>query len=657
MPFWWKRRKRPWFGRWRYRRRFQTKYRRRRKRRIPRRRNRRTYRRRRKHKVRRKRKKIPIQQWQPESIKKCKIRGYSTLVLGAEGNQYLCWTNEESSYPQPKAPGGGGFGNECITLEWLYDQYLAHNCIWTTSNQYTDLCRYTGCKIIFFRHPETDFIVAYNIQGPWDLHKLSYTEQQPQNMLLHRKHRVILSQKKAPHRKPWVTIKIKPPKNMSTRWFFQREFADAILVQLLGSAASFSYPKISPIAQSQLLTLYYLNTDFYPNPDWGQTRDHPWKPHRTATTFTFKTPSKTVKIDSKTFPDTTDGYYKSINRNTGWWQPTILQCRDLLVDGKPNASYPVFTARYNPNEDKGPGNEVYLVSILQSSWKPPQVNPDFVIRGQPLWMAFYGFYSFLKKQTHDKLFYDHYIFVVKCPAIKPTLQTSQQTIFPLIDPAFWQGKLPFDEQITQQIETFWYPKASFQTQTINSLVESGPFMPRYTNILNSTWELTYKYCFYFKWGGPQVFNPAIDDPEHQGFYPTPGNMQSTIQITNPIKQVPETMFHEWDYRRGVITQTAIKRMQENLQTDTDFESDETGSPKKKRKISKELPQKKQKEEEIYQCLQTLCKKDTYQDPQTIQQLIEQQQQHQSTLKLNILKLLTELKKQQQFLNLQTGAYN
>ncbi len=34
-----------------------------------------------------------------------KLVGYSTLVLGAEGRQYLCWTNEASEYVHDKRPG------------------------------------------------------------------------------------------------------------------------------------------------------------------------------------------------------------------------------------------------------------------------------------------------------------------------------------------------------------------------------------------------------------------------------------------------------------------------------------------------------------------------------------------------------------------------
>nr|UHK05397.1 MAG: ORF1 [Torque teno midi virus] len=658
MPFWWKRRRKPWYGRFRYKRR---KTYRRRKRRFPRRRRyRRSTRRRRRRKVRRKLKKITIKQWQPESITKCKIIGYSTLVLGAEGRQYLCWTNEASEYVQPKAPGGGGFGCELITLEWLYSEYRAHNNIWTRSNQNKDLVRYTGCQITLFRHETTDFIFSYIIQPPFHITKFTYGDIHPQNMLLRPHHKIILSKRTKPNGKLRVKVRIKPPKQMSTRWFFAKEFSEAGLVLLQAAACDFNYPRISPISQSQMVTVYYLNTDFYPTPNWGQALSQAWLPYPTKTgNWQFKNPKTNPPIDlnfdTSTFGQGAEAYTKSISRQQGWFRPEILNASTVIYAGTQYGSLPIQTARYNPNEDKGPGNEVYAMSVLIGQYRPPQYQTDYVIRGQPLWMAFYGFYSFLKYTIKDKFFMDHYMFVVSSPAIKPISQTSKQTIYPILDPAFIAGKLPFDEYLDDNTKKVWFPKARFQTQIINSFVEAGPFIPRYTNIKYSTWELGYRYKFYFKWGGPQVTEHPVDDPKQQQDYPVPTLLQERLQISNPQKLATESLLHEWDFRRGIVTQKALKRMQENLEIETDFESDDSGTPKKRRKVTKEIPQIQKKEEKLHKCLQQLCEENTCQEtPQTLQELIQQQQQQQQHLKLNILKLLTELKKEQRFLGLQTG---
>ncbi len=154
MPFWWRRRRKPWFGKWRRRRyNYTTKRRKYRRKQYRRPAFRRRRRRRRRQKVRRKKQKIPIQQWQPDSITKCKIKGYGCLVAGAEGRQFYCYTNEIGQYIQPKAPGGGGFGAEMFSLEYLYKQWVARKNIWTHSNDYKDLVRYTGSKIKTFQTP------------------------------------------------------------------------------------------------------------------------------------------------------------------------------------------------------------------------------------------------------------------------------------------------------------------------------------------------------------------------------------------------------------------------------------------------------------------------------------------------------------------------
>nr|UHK04193.1 MAG: ORF1 [Torque teno midi virus] len=662
MPFWWKRRRKPWYGRWRWRRKTRNKTRRRR---FPRRRGRRITRRRhkRRRKVRRKLKKIKIQQWQPEHIVKCKIVGFSTMVLGAEGRQFLCWTDEAQEYIQPKAPGGGGFGYEVITLEWLYNQYKAHNNIWTRTNQYTDLGRYTGCTIIFYRHPTTDFIVSYSLQPPFDINKLTYPDIQPQNMLLHPHKKIILSKKSKPNGRLTVKLKIKPPKTMTTKWFFQKQLADYPLVLFRAAAANFNMPRISPIVQSQMITLYYLDTTLWQHPNWAQAKNTYWTPIITQTekeSYIFYTKTKTnprteTKLPANDWQSTTEGYYKSINKKTGWFQPLVLNAFEMKLRSSTQANRPVYAARYNPNEDDGSGNEVYVVSLLQNSWAAPITQHDMVIRGLPLYMAFYGYYSYLKLTTRDKDFDQYYMFVVKSNAIQPISQPTKQEYYPFLDKPFIDGTLPYEEYLSENIEKFWYPMALYQQQTINAIVESGPFMPKYTNITESTWELAYKYKFYFKWGGPQVTDPPVDDPTGKHIYPNPSDLQERVQITNPKKQTPESLIHEWEYRRGFITQTALKRMSENIQTDTDVQSDDSEPKKKKRKVTKQVPLKQEKEEKLKKCLLSLCEEPTCQEtPENLQQLILNQQQQQQKLKLNILKLLTHLKTQQRYLGLQTG---
>ncbi len=46
-------------------------------------------------------------QWQPDSIRKCKIKGVGILILGAEGTQMDCFTVTKTDYVPPKIPWEG----------------------------------------------------------------------------------------------------------------------------------------------------------------------------------------------------------------------------------------------------------------------------------------------------------------------------------------------------------------------------------------------------------------------------------------------------------------------------------------------------------------------------------------------------------------------
>nr|UHM27161.1 MAG: ORF1 [Torque teno midi virus] len=684
MPFWWKRRRKPWFGRWRYKRRRYNKYKRRR-RRIPRRRNRKITRRRRrrKYKVRRKKRKITIQQWQPDSVKKCKIKGSSILVMGAQGTQFRCYTNTSEDYPHPKAPGGGGFGSEIISLKWLYQEYLRHNNIWTRSNQYTDLVRYTGCQITLYRHPHTDFIITYDLQPPFLLNQYTYPELQPQNMLLARRKKILLSRQTKPNGKLKLKLKIRPPKQMITKWFFQKEFCPYGLVRISAAAADFNYANIGWSAQSTVSTLYALNTEFFQVSNWAQDTggDKGYVNIPTQTFplwFKFTEKGKTqwygynptdneIKTQSGG-----SAYLRSVSYTNGFFNPRILfssevraggtgyQTGKTIYDKEPQgaqliAQLPLIPLRYNPQADHGHGNCIYLTNILGGRYNKPAIQTTLQFNNVPLWMAAYGYWDYILQHQADKGVFLHSMFVVQSDSLETLNQTTKTNIYPLIDPEFASGKLPWDEYLGETAKQFWYPTALWQKGTINTLVSSGPLVPKFNDQKASTWELKYSYKFFFKWGGPQVTDPQVEDPCTRNKYPVPDTFQSTIQITNPEKLHTASILHDWDFRRGFVTSTALKRMSEYLQTDTSVQSDDSETPKKKRRITKEIPARLQKEEKIKKCLLSLCEEPTCQEEtQDLHKLIQQQQQQQHLLRKNILKLMTYLKQSQTSVELQTG---
>lgn len=655
MPFWWARRRKPWYSsRWKRRR---PRIYKRRKRRFRVRRRRpygRRRRRRRRTKVRRKKQKIPIQQWQPDSIVKCKIKGVGCLVAGAEGRQFYCYTNEVGEYIHPKAPGGGGFGAELYTLSYLYKQWLARRCIWTKSNDYKDLVRYTGTTIRIFRHPTTDFIVSYNRQPPFLLEKDYYNDIHPFQMLLQRHRKIIPSLKRKPHGKLYTKIKIKPPKQMITKWFFQKDFADHGLFIIQAAAANLGWAFYGPNTQSRLVTFYALNNKFYTTTDWGKASTTPWYPHPhypTSTPYTFHYPQRGGT--EGTYTPNPRSYAESVSYDQGFFCIKVLQATKITEGGSAIHNIPITTCRYNPELDTGQGNAVWLTTIASNNnWEKPH-DSDLIIVGKPIWLAFYGFYNYILKVKKDKGWLLSSMFVVQSPAIK-RLTPHDQTVFPIIDLDFIKGQLPYSETISATRKQFWYPQVENQLITINSFVESGPLIPKYSYMKESTWELMYDYCCYFKWGGPYMSDQPVQDPENQGKYDVPDTVTQTIQIADPKQTHYKQLLRAWDYRRGIITTRALKRMSEYLKTDSSISSDDSETPQKKKKFAAEIPHHTEKTEKIQKCLLSLCEEPTLQETENLQLLIQQQQQQQQKLKHNIIKLLIDLKSHQRALQLQTG---
>nr|UHM26743.1 MAG: ORF1 [Torque teno midi virus] len=674
MPFFWRRRKRffrPWNSRWR---KFWRKKRRPRIRR--RRRARRAYRRRRKRryrKVKRKRKLITVKQWQPDSIVTCKIKGVDVIVLGAEGKQFVCYTNVKTATPPPKAPGGGGFGCMQFSLGYLYEQYKFRNNIWTKSNIARDLCRYIRCKLTFYRHPETDFIIRYDRQPPFDIEPLTYPLCHPQNLLLGKHKIILLSKSSNPKGKAKKTKVIKPPKQMLTKWFFQHQFAAAPLLQLTASAANLQYAHIGCCNKNTIVTFPALNLGFYKNGNWAQHQGETtiYKPYLGTPTqlyFWDTTDWPSDRLDPTTqqewiskhgllvHPST---YTQSVSYNNGYFASKVLSAKLVTRDLDKHSwtgTLPVITCRYNPFKDTGKGNTVWLHSNLKAAYDKPSTDKTIIIQGIPIWMALYGWLSYVQLVKGVPDFYISYSVLIESPAIDISSTAGATTQILPLDLTFIQGKPPYGQDLSTFDLTHWYPDVYNQAETLNSLVAAGPYIPKYNQTRNSTWELHCFYEFLFKWGGPEITEPTVADPSTQPVYDALDKQSSTIQIRNPFHQKYETIIHPWDYRRGILKSSALKRIADNMSTESSFQEDGHCS-KKPRIIGPCLSVPEKDNQEIQECLQALCKESTSQEAQEerdIIKLIQQQREQQQEIKYNLLRLISELKEQQQQLKLQTG---
>uniref|UniRef100_A0AAU8H4B9 Capsid protein n=1 Tax=Gammatorquevirus homidi1 TaxID=3048380 RepID=A0AAU8H4B9_9VIRU len=669
MPFWWTRRRKRWWGR-RYKRRY-PKRRQRRYRRRPKRRYRKltSRRRRSRKKVRRKKPALLVKQWQPDSITLCKIKGFQALVWGAQGAQYLSATHHMFDYTRSKYPGGGGFGAQTYTLKFLYDQWLLRNNIWTKTNLNKDLCRYLKCYLTFYRHQEIDFIIWYDRQPPFTIDKFTNMNFHPY-MLLQRKHKIVLpSYTTNPRGKPKKTRKIRPPKQMLSKWFFTEQFCKYDLLLISAAAASFKYPRIGCCNENRTMTLYCLNTKLYSETNWGQTFDESsfYKPYSTFSESvifwsgnirnpTKYNPAQYIRQQPK---DNHGWYYASINKDSGYFTSRVLKAYKTTIGeaGQPTKPLPLVLGRYNPSVDDGKGNVIFLQNIIGGHWHQP-TKEDWKIEGIPLWLAFWGYWDYLE-QKYTKSIFTANMFVIKSKYIQTTQTELEQEFWAFLDYEWIDGKNQYDSPITYTEQKLWYPTCESQIKTINAICSTGPYVPKLDNQLKSTWELPIHYSFHFKWGGPQVQDQPVDDPTAKGKYPVPDTLKEAIQIINPTKNIAATMFHQWDYRHGCITSTAIKRMQSNLPTDSSLESDsEKEPPHKKRRVTPLLRNPEKKTEKMQKCLLSLCEEDTCQEEETEQnliQLIQQQKQQQQQLKHNLLTLIKDIKAKQKLLQLQTGV--
>lgn len=573
------------------------------------------------------------------------------LVAGAQGNQYRCYTNQRQEYTIPRAPGGGGFGVDVFSLEFLYNEWKAHKNIWTASNEYLDLCRFTGCTFTLFRHETTDFLFSYDIQPPFDFTKYTYSDVHPLNLLLSRRHKVVFSRATKPQGRPYIRVKIKPPKQMSTKWYFQEEFAQQQLVKVMASAVNFSYALFGWNTQSTNVTIMALNTKFYQIHNWAQ--DHGQNPYNPYTGYpldglTFKNAKGTLK---KVAPE---NYKQSISKSDGFFQTIVLQAISVTHGSQTQHERPIAIGRYNPEKDTGEGNKVWLTSVISdNSWSPPKED-NLVLINRPLYMLFFGLWDWINISKPKTQYLETSMFVVQSKFIH-TITPTTQTSWPLIDYSFIQGKLPYNEDITLQEEQKWYPTCYTQRETINAIVQSGPLVPKYNQQPSSTWQLSTKYTFYFKWGGPQVTDKNIQDPKDQSTYPIPNTIWETIQVSDPLKQNCKSLLRSWDFRRGIATTAALKRMRENLPSTESLSSDDTETPTKKKKITSEMPYKEEAQEEVQNCLLSLFEEDSSpESTDNINQLIQQQHKHQQKLKRNLIFLLMKLKQKQRQIAMQTG---
>nr|UGV33913.1 MAG: ORF1 [TTV-like mini virus]UGV33928.1 MAG: ORF1 [TTV-like mini virus]UGV34198.1 MAG: ORF1 [TTV-like mini virus]UGV34252.1 MAG: ORF1 [TTV-like mini virus]UGV37418.1 MAG: ORF1 [TTV-like mini virus] len=620
MPYYWKnryrqrfyRRRRKWFPSWRTR----SSLRRRRYRKR---------RRFRKYKVKKRRflkkkVKLVIQQFQPKSIRKCKIVGSKCLFQGSSLRCHHNYAQYANSKTPELHPGGGGWTLYVFSLDSLYEDYQKLQNVWTHSNCNLPLVRYTGCTMKFYQSDVTDYMVVYDTCWPMVDTYLTHADASPTSMLLKRRKITVPSRLTQKNKKPYKKVRIKPPTQLQSKWYFQKELCTTPLVMLTATAISLTKPFCNDKCSSNNVSIkclspyifknfnfqtlsnsygYYCKYSTYEHED-AQHKMYLWATHSNNNiTEVNNTNIKNLQLiplvntlDYKPGKPITDQNWE--NKRENWGNPfyyenldrdsitiyisfmNTFEASQLIKTPTLSKSYAftkvveplIFTVRYNPETDKGLKNKAWLLSTSKEGPYDPPADTNLILEGFPLYVLFWGWTDWIKKakliQDPDQnsiLIFETDQFDIKLPRYIP------------VDKDFLEGYDPYIKHENDGhprtpslfSQTHWYPKLQFQDQTIEHICMSGPACPRVPN--DYYLQAFFKYKFYFKWGGcPKQLEKACN-PCSQPTWTTPDNFSGRLEISNPNTS-PETNLFEWDWDSDYVTEEAINRIQKHTETDT-----------------------------------------------------------------------------------------
>lgn len=626
MPYAYRKRwKRTWprkqYNFWKRRRRFQ--FRRRRPKTTIRRRKRFWVRKNKFFKKTKKRKTLILKQWQPELIRNTKIKGLFTVFACSQGRGSNNFIQFRDSFTPEFQPGGGGWSIIVFNLGAFFQEFERLKNVWTVSNINLPLVRYLYCKLKLYRSDNVDYVVHYNRNFPMSDNEYKHADACPLRMLS-RRHKVIVASRQNNNKKPYVSLKIKPPRQLINKWFFQRDLTNTNLLMLTVTAISLNRIYMPIKATSNNISLLSLNYKKFRSLNFQ--RQHTAEPYQPTTGTYFYTiethnlsnnenPLKLVKYGQLTFLGQCTRMYEGVsfkNSNKSTWTEyvnstnseqwgnvffdeilhkegiTLLQSnlqpsglkdavgatKDTLINENQFTivTEPIFIhCRYNPDIDTGKNTRVYLVPNFQNynDWKLPD-NDQLIFHGFPLWMLLWGWIDWQKKLALVNQIDQHYIVIIESSAIEPKLDK-----YMFLDEEFVNNTKEFldtshetaDNKPFLTDQQNWYPKFWYQQKSINKICMAGPATHKWKN--NESIEAHIKYMFAFKWGGSSSTMESIADPSKQPRYPTPDNITERFQIENPATD-PRDYLYPWDFRRHILTRKATERLTEKREPDELF---------------------------------------------------------------------------------------
>nr|UGV35726.1 MAG: ORF1 [TTV-like mini virus]UGV35816.1 MAG: ORF1 [TTV-like mini virus] len=566
---------------------------------------RRFYRRRRRYTVRRKLKKIILREFQPRTIKRCTIKGLHPLFMANHNRLTNNLTQWLYSIAPEHFPSGGGFSITQYTLAGLFELHQKLENWWTNTNCNLPLTRYLGGSFKLYRQWETDYVFSYLTCYPMKSTHAMYMQCQPSMLMMTKNSVLVKCMKEYRGKRNYKLVKFRPPEQMQTKWYFQHDLCQVPLIVTLCSAASFTRYNLSAQGISTSIGFKCLNTKLFvfhnfqnyattgyiPKNNtylYGLKNGNPDISKVTAQNLIYLGAPGMYQQGEEILPqhqatsnwDTTVQSYFSDYKKWGnpfypaWLvedgprvltsniSPTQFKTSFPTKDTHLNAKMQqfieplIYNCRYNPNADTGEGNKIYLVPNIrdQTDWEPLN-NNNLIATGFPLWTLAFGWIDWQKQQREAQQIDINYITVIVTNFINPKLP-----YYVVLDYNFLKedgAESPYIGVLNDADRTHFYPKGTFQIQSLNEIGSSGPGIIKLPGTNSCEAHLEYK--FRFKFGGCQAPMDKVCDPCNQAKYPIPNNFNETNSLQNPATP-PETFLWQFDERRQQITEKAAKRL-------------------------------------------------------------------------------------------------
>nr|UHM26315.1 MAG: ORF1 [Torque teno midi virus] len=601
----------------------------------------------------RKKKTIKLVQWQPENIVKCKILGFQPLISCGQGRQCYNYNQHVTDICLKNESYGGGFTILVFSLDYLYNQWLMYNNVWTKGNNGYDLVRYTGGSLYFYRHPFASFIVTYHLSPPFTVTRETYTNTQPYRMLL-QKHKILIpSLARKPSGKRWIKRKIKTPKLFMNKWYFQADFTAHPFLLLKASVIGLQTPYLKYSFDNNCVGITCLNPEIFNSAGFWSATTYPtrlklYRAEKTTTTDKVK-----VFQLKNTRQDNTSFFWWAYLDGTTPIMATTTQYSDGSEISKEQFNTHVkpltITYRYQPTRDTGADNVIFLESVVTPTIDIPS-NKNYKYEGLPLWLMLHGWIDWCSKFFKGDNIYDNYSLCLRCKFLHPIDHpTKPDTLLLPLSTYFMQGKSEYGYPSTNYEKNKWAPTIRHQQSLINDICMAG----QYTALPSGkSFDLPFKYKFYFKWGGTVVHPQTINDPENQEAFPLPNENIQRLQIKDPATQDHKAEFHKWDYRRGMLTGTAIKRALQDTESETLSSTDSEEEATKRRRLGE--PAISHPRSSISSKVQEVCEETTCQTSQETQEKLLKHKLRNHKLKQLILRSLIQIERKQQLMALTTG---